>query len=153
MEEKKVLERLQRQCARAEYCSLDVRRKALRALEGDAAAADRIVESLLKDRFVDDARYAGAFTREKSSLSGWGARKIAYALRSKGVSAEIISEALSEIAPEVSSEKLRKVLSDKYRTLKNDPSAFAKLMRFGLSRGYSYDEVAEAAGAILSRTS
>ena len=133
MEEKKVLERLQRQCARAEYCSLDVRRKALRALEGDAAAADRVVESLLKD--------------------GWGARKIAYALRSKGVSAEIISEAISEIAPEVSSEKLRKVLSDKYRTLKNDPSAFAKLMRFGLSRGYSYDEVAEAAGAILSRTS
>ena len=96
MEEKKVLERLQRQCARAEYCSLDVRRKALRALEGDAAAADRVVESLLKDRFVDDARYAGAFTREKSSLSGWGARKIAYALRSKGVSAEIISEAISE---------------------------------------------------------
>ena len=152
MEEKKVLERLERQCARAEYCSADIRRKALRALEGDEAAAGRVLESLVKDRYVDDARYAGAFTREKSSLSGWGARKIAFALRSKGIAAEIISEALSEISPEQSSEKLHKVLSDKYKTLKNDPSAFAKLMRFGLSRGYSYDEVTEAAKSILSRT-
>ena len=152
MEEKKVLERLQRQCARAEYCSADIRRKALKALDGDAAAAERVLESLLKDRFIDDSRYAGAFTREKSSLAGWGARKIAYSLRSKGISADIVSEALSEISPEASLEKLHKVLSDKYKTLKKDPSAFAKLMRFGLSRGYSYDEVAEAAKSILSRT-
>ena len=152
MEEKKVLERLERQCARAEYCSADIRRKALKALEGDAAAAERVLESLVKNRFVDDARYAGAFTREKSSLAGWGARKIAYSLRLKGISAEMISEALSEISPEQSSEKLHKVLSDKYKTLKKDPSAFPKLMRFGLSRGYSYDEVAEAAKSILSRT-
>ena len=59
MEEKKVLERLQRQCAKAEYCSFDVRRKALKALEGDAEAAERVVEALVRDRFVDDAR---AFT-------------------------------------------------------------------------------------------
>lgn len=152
MDEKKVLERLERQCARAEYCSADIRRKALKALDGDAAAADRVLTSLQKDRYIDDARYAGAFTREKSSLSGWGARKIAYSLRLKGIAAEIISEALSEISPEASSEKLHKVLSDKYKTLKKDPSAFAKLMRFGLSRGYSYDEVAEVAKSILSRT-
>ena len=66
-EEKKVLERLQRQCARAESCTADVRRKALKALEGDAEAADRIVLSLVEDRFVDDRRYAGAFAR----AGGW----------------------------------------------------------------------------------
>ena len=71
MEEKKVLERLQRQCARMEYCASDIRRKALKAMEGDAEAADRIVESLLQDRFVDDRRYAGAFAREKSALQGF----------------------------------------------------------------------------------
>ena len=48
MEEKKVLERLQRQCARMESCTFDVRRKAMKALEGDAEAADRIVASLVK---------------------------------------------------------------------------------------------------------
>ena len=35
MEEKKVLERLQRQCARMESCTFDVRRKALKALEDE----------------------------------------------------------------------------------------------------------------------
>ena len=76
MEEKKVLERLQRQCARMEYCVSDIRRKALKAMEGDADAADRIVASLVKDRFVDDRRFAAAFAREKSALQGWGTVKI-----------------------------------------------------------------------------
>ena len=67
MEEKKVLERLQRQCARAESCTFDVRRKAVKALEGDVEAAERIVAALTKDRFVDDARYAAAFARENIS--------------------------------------------------------------------------------------
>ena len=94
MEEKKVLERLQRQCARMEYCVSDIRRKALKALEGDAEAAGRIVDSLVKDRFVDDRRYAAAFAREKSALQGWGEVKIRFLLRGKGVSDEIITEAL-----------------------------------------------------------
>ena len=64
MDEKQVLDRLQRQCARMEYCTSDIRRKALKALEGDAGAAERVVASLLEDRFVDDLRYASAFARE-----------------------------------------------------------------------------------------
>ena len=68
--EKKLLERLERQCARAEYCTGDIRRKALKALEGDEEAAARIVDSLVQNRFVDDRRYAGAFVREKSSIQG-----------------------------------------------------------------------------------
>ena len=94
MEEQKVLERLQRQCARMEYCVSDIRRKALKAMEGDPDAADRIVASLVKDRFVDDRRFAAAFAREKSALQGWGTVKIRFQLRGKGVSDEIITEAL-----------------------------------------------------------
>ena len=85
MEEQKVLERLQRQCARMEYCVSDIRRKALKAMEGDADAADRIVAALVKDRFVDDRRYAAAFAREKSALQGWGTVKIRFQLRGKGL--------------------------------------------------------------------
>ena len=81
MEEQKVLERLQRQCARMEYCVSDIRRKALKAMEGDPDAADRIVASLVKDRFVDDRRFAAAFAREKSALQGWGTVKIRFQLR------------------------------------------------------------------------
>ena len=121
MEEKKVLERLQRQCARMEYCVSDIRRKTLKALEGDEDAAERVVASLVKDRFVDDRRFAAAFAREKSALQGWGTVKIRFQLRGKGVSDEIITEALQEIDPEKAASKLDKLAADRYRLLKDDP--------------------------------
>lgn len=149
MEEKKVLERLQRQCARMEYCSSDIYRKALKAMEGDGEAAARITTSLVKDRFVDDRRYAAAFAREKSSLQGWGAVKIRFQLRGKGVADEIVSEALQEIDPEKAASKLDKLAADRYRLLKDDPQCRLKLLKALLSRGYSYDEVEDAVKRVM----
>ena len=62
--QKKVLDRLQAQCSKREYCVSDVRRKALTALDGDAVRAGEVVDSLVADRFVSDLRYASAFARE-----------------------------------------------------------------------------------------
>lgn len=149
MEEKKVLERLQRQCARMEYCSSDIYRKALKAMEGDGEAAARITASLVKDRFVDDRRYAAAFAREKSSLQGWGAVKIRFQLRGKGIADEIVSEALQEIDSEKAASKLDKLAADRYRLLKDDPQCRLKLLKALLSRGYSYDEVEDAVKRVM----
>ena len=149
MEEKKVLERLQRQCARMEYCISDIRRKALKALEGDADAAERIVASLVRDRFVDDRRYAAAFAREKAALQGWGVMKIRFQLRGKGISDEIITEALQEIDPAKAASKLDKLAADRYRLLKDDPQCRLKLLKALLSRGYGYDEVEAAVKRIM----
>ena len=149
MEEKKVLERLQRQCARMEYCVSDIRRKALKAMEGDAEAAARIVDALVRDRFVDDRRYAAAFAREKAALQGWGAVKIRFQLRGKGVSDEVITEALQEIDPEKAASKLDKLAAERYRLLKDDPQCKLKMLKALLSRGYEYDEVEAAVSRIM----
>ena len=151
MEEKKVLERLQRQCARMEYCTSDIRRKALKAMEGDAEAAARIVASLVRDRFVDDRRYAAAFAREKSALQGWGAVKIRFQLRGKGVSDEIITEALQEIDPEKAVSKLDKLAAERYRLLRDDPQCRLKMLKALLSRGYDYDEVEAAVSRVMQK--
>ena len=151
MEEQKVLERLQRQCARMEYCTSDIRRKALKAMEGDADAADRIVASLVADRFVDDRRYAGAFAREKSTLQGWGAVKIRFMLRGKGISDGIISEALLEVDPDKAASRLDRLAAGKYRLLKDDPQCRLKLLKALLSRGYGYDEVEEAVNQVMRK--
>ena len=90
MESAKCLSRLQRLCSRAEYCRQDMYRKALKDMEGDADAAERIVAQLVAERYVDDARYAAAFAREKSSLQGWGAVKIRFQLKGKGIADEAI---------------------------------------------------------------
>lgn len=90
----KVLNMLQARCSRSECCSRDMRTKALKALDGDEEAAERIVASLVADKFVDDLRYASAFAREKSSLSGWGVQKISFALTGKGIDRQTIAQAL-----------------------------------------------------------
>lgn len=149
MDEKKVLERLQRQCVRMESCTSDLYRKALKAMEGDAEAAARIMASLVEDRFVDDRRYAAAFAREKSSLQGWGPVKIRFMLRGKGISDETISEALLEVDPEKASLKLEKLAADKYRLLQGDPQCRLKLLKTLLSRGYGYDEVEAAVRKVM----
>ena len=138
---KKILERYERQCARMEYCSSDIRRKALKALGGDADAAEKIVASLVKDGFVDDRRYAGAFVREKSALQGWGEAKLRFMLAGKGIPRDVIAEALTEIDAEKASARLEKLLQAKARTLEGDPAFRLKLLKFGLSRGYDYDDV------------
>ena len=93
----KVLSRLQMQCSKREYCSRDIMQKSLKAMEGDAEAAGRILEELRKDRFVDDLRYAAAFAREKSRLTGWGPVKISFALAAKGIDRDTVREAIGEI--------------------------------------------------------
>ena len=138
------LDRFQRQCSRMEYCSRDIYRKALKALEGDAGAAERIVASLVADRFVDDLRYASAFAREKASLQGWGPVKITFQLRGKGIPDETIRVALAEIDGGKAAAKLEKTVADKYRTLREDPQCRLKLLKFALGRGYNYDEAAAA---------
>ena len=141
MEERllQILNRLQAQCARREYCRADVRQKALKALEGDVAGAETVVASLVADQFVDDLRYASAFAREKASLTGWGPGKISYALSAKGIDRDTIRQALEEIDGAAADRKMETVLRAKWKTLAEDPEGKLKLLKFGLGRGYEYN--------------
>lgn len=141
MDAARCLSRLQKLCSKAEYCRADVYRKALKDLEGDEEAAGRVVEQLLADKYVDDARYASAYAREKASLQGWGPVKIRFQLRAKGVSDANIRAALEEVEPEKARAKLQKLLEAKAKTLAGDPQFRLKLIKYALSRGYDYNVV------------
>ena len=145
----KVTDRLRGLCSCREYCVEDIRQKALKALDGDAALAEEVVETLVKEKYVDDLRYASAFARDKSSIQGWGEVKIRYMLSAKKVSREVIDQALSEIDTEHASSKLQKLLGTKYKSLREDPQCRLKLLRFALGRGYSYDEVNDLVNQLL----
>jgi regulatory protein len=152
MEYAKCLSRLQRLCSRAEYCSGDIYRKALKDLEGDAEAAARVVASLREERYVDDARYAAAFAREKASLQGWGPVKIRFQLRGKGVSEADIATALADIDTEKADARLEKLLTEKLRSLEGDPQCKLKLIKYALSRGYDYEKIATFVARMAGRS-
>ena len=143
----KMLDRLQAQCVKREYCRSDIFRKALTAFDGDKDAAERLVASLVEDRFVDDSRYAAAFAREKARLSGWGPMKISFALTAKAV----VSEALKEVDPDEADSRMVSVLEAKYRALKGDPQEKFKLIKFGLTRGYEYEKIAPVVDEIMKK--
>ena len=80
---------LMRLCARAEKSQEDARRL-MRGWGLAERDAEGVLAKLVRDRFIDDARYAGAFVREKLRLSGWGGYKIRTALQRKRIDRALI---------------------------------------------------------------
>ena len=144
------LSRLQKLCSKAEYCEADIYRKALKDLEGDADAARKVLEALISEKYVDNARYASAFAREKAAIQGWGPVKIRFQLKAKGVEEGTIRAALEEIDRGKQADKLNKLLQAKARSLAGDPQFRLKLLRFGLTRGYDYDAVEAEVSKIIA---
>lgn len=134
------LQSLMRLCARSEK-SLGDALRLMQQWQVPQAERQGVLERLVKERFIDDGRYAEAYVREKSRLSGWGARKIAMQLRQKGVSQAIIDDALRQLDSNVELPRLVDKLRRKIRTTKytSDYELRGKLMRYALSLGFDYD--------------
>ena len=144
---------LRRLCARAEKSEGDARRL-MRGWGVEEKDAEQVLGRLVRDRFIDDSRYAEAFVREKLRLSGWGEYKIRTALQRKGVSKERIDAALSQADRPAMGERLAQQLERKARTVKyaSQYELKTKLIRYGLSLGYDYEAVMDAASAMVRET-
>lgn len=144
---------LMRLCARAEKAQDDARRlmRGWGLAERDAEA---VLAKLVRDRFIDDARYAGAFVREKLRLSGWGEYKIRTALQRKRIARGLIDAALAEADRPDMGDRLRQQLERKARTTKytTQYELKTKLIRYGLSLGYEYEAVLETAAGLVTDT-
>ena len=144
---------LMRLCARAEKSQDDVRRL-MRGWGLAEREGEQVLARLVRDRFIDDARYAGAFVREKLRLSGWGGYKIRTALQRKRIDRALIDAALAEADRSGMDERLRRQLERKARTAKytTQYELKTKLIRYGLSLGYDYETVVEAASGLVTDT-
>lgn len=144
------LSSLMRQCARAEKCSGDALRL-MRRWGVSESDARKVLERLLRERFIDDGRYAAAFVRDKMRFSGWGERKIRMALRTKGVATQHIDAALGELESVDNSRRLEEMLRKKAaKTSARDLYDLkGKLVRFGMSRGFELEDVLAATDQVL----
>ncbi len=147
-----LLSRMQRLCSVREYCTYDIVQK-LRKEDLPEEQIIKIIESLTRDKFISDLRYASAFAGDKSKFGGWGPGKIIFALKSKKIAPEILHIIKENIDEESSRVQLKKILEQKLRGIKIDEprdKVMAKLLRFGLSRGFDYGEVYEISKQITS---
>lgn len=138
-------------CSVREYSLYDIEQKLQK--EGlNTSEIESLLKSLLTDKFVDDLRFAKAFANDKSKFAGWGPDKIIFSLRSKRVSAEVLREVKESFDSDTTKLQLRKIMEQKLRGIGSVPESdklLAKLVRFGLSRGYNYGDVYDVAKQIV----
>lgn len=130
-----ILKKVLHYCAYQDRCTHEVRIK-LATFDMPDSEKDKFLKLLVDEGYLDDERYASTFVRSKIHLKKWGVNKIKMALKMKGLSDEIISNALSEIDPEIYKEELIKVLKAK-KINETDPyKRKAKLAQYAIQKGY-----------------
>lgn len=139
------LARLETLCAASEQCTYDLCTKLMRW--GIASGiAEKIIESLVDRRFVDDRRFSLAFARDKLRFNRWGRRKIAAAMIAKRLPRTCIAEAIEQLpADEYQAICLRLLRAKKVSAkLSSSLDDRRKLYAFGISRGFESALVAAA---------
>jgi regulatory protein len=131
------LEKAMAQCSRREYCSDDIRNKlSLWGVDNDDIG--KILRILISDNFINEPRYATAFVRDKFKYNKWGKVKISAHLRGKKVPQDIISPSLDSIDNDLYIKLLRELIEAHRKSVKakNQYDLKAKLLRYGLSKGF-----------------
>ena len=132
-----VLDKMAKYCAYQERCVKDVSEK-LKTFEISEKDREEIINYLIDNKFVNDERFARAFVRGKINQSGWGLNKIRFHLIQKGVSKDIIDEALQSFDEEAYRQRLIDILKVKSKTVKaaNDFERNRKLAAYAIQRGF-----------------
>jgi regulatory protein len=127
-------------CAQAEHCEQEMRDK-MKRWEIDETAQNRIIDRLVKERYIDNERYARAFVKDKIRYNKWGRRKVQQALWMKRIDNDIQQRVLDEIDDKEYLDVLRPLLKQKRKSTKaaNDYELNQKLVRFALGRGFTFD--------------
>lgn len=136
----KALLRLADLCATAERCRHELQQK-LRTWGIAPGDAERILQKLEEQKFVDDARFTRAFVHDRITLQKRGRMTVRRDLMLKHIPRDIIDEALDAVDEDEYRANLRAVLRAKLRSLGPRPTPLPrdirlKLARHAASRGY-----------------
>ena len=135
-------QQIERYCAYQERSHLEVRNK-LYSYGLHRDDVDDMLATLIMDGFLNEERFAKAFSGGKFRMKKWGRIKIMHALESKGVSANCIRIGLREIDDQAYIKTLRDLLEDKYQSLPQENPFVVrdKLSTYAIQKGYEPDLV------------
>lgn len=140
-------------CARSEQCPYDIMAK-LRKYGLTSEDADEVLTRLRELQFVDEARYARSFARDKVRFSGWGRNKIRQQLLLKRIPAPVIAEALDSIEPADYKDALIRAAKTKVKSLDlTEYGDRTKLMKHLMTRGFEADLSMKMVAALVRRIS
>jgi len=129
-------------CSTKEYAPFDIEQKLLDwGISNDVAI--EVIDTLKKEKFLDEFRMARYFANDKLKFNKWGKVKIKYMLQQKKVSREAISEAISQMDEKAYQNILSEELVKKRKAIKDtdDYQVKAKLFQFASGRGFEADMI------------
>ena len=142
--QKQAYARMTRICARKEYAPYEIRQKLLLLGLADNVV-DKLVKRLIKERYIDERRYAESYIRDKLHFNKWGKRKIELHLAQKRISPDVVGDAFAQFSESQFSELLLLLLQKKLKSVsgRSVPERRMKLLRYALGRGFTVDEIGQ----------
>jgi regulatory protein len=124
-------------CARREYCRSEILAK-LEAWGIEYEDGIKIVGLLIRENFINEERFATSFVKDKFKYNKWGKIKISSHLRAKNIPGDLIKTAFESIDEDLYRKTLSDLIASHRRGIKakNQYDLKARLLRFGLSRGF-----------------
>ena len=103
------------------------------------AVADRVLERLQTKGYVDDENFARWWVENRNVAKGTSRRKLTNELRAKGVSVEIIDDALAA-SERSDDDELAKIIAKKHSKYPDEQNFLQYLAR----QGFGYDDIKSA---------
>ena len=131
-------------CSKAEHCEQELRDK-LYAWGADKQQTDEIIDDLIDNGFLSAERYCHAFVHDKILFQGWGREKVRAALAAKRLPSSLVKETLDNFPEDDYMSVLRRVEEQKNKTMRegDDELRREKMLRYLLSRGFTYGDIAK----------
>ena len=132
------LQKLQHYCAYQERSPFEVKRK-LGLIKLPKERHEEVIATLMEENFLDEYRFAEAFTRWKLHQKHWAPKRIRMGLQEHRIPSVTINRILNQIDPELI-EKNAMYLADRWFSSKTKEQLTAAMQR----RGYSFDLINKA---------
>ena len=137
-----MLNKLARYCSYRDRSIGEVKQK-MKILGVPLEKYPKFISSLTEEKFLDEERFCKIYIRSKLLQNHWGRQKIYAGLKHKFVDNDTIEKALNEIDLDEYESVLIKVLRKKTKELEYMESKLRnqKIIRYALSKGFTYDEI------------
>lgn len=143
--------KLEALCAYQERCAFELEQKMIQ-WGVDREDRDRLLSFLIEHSFLNEERFAEAYTSGKVNIKRWGRVKIKTELKRRRISDYSINKALNSIDDRAYMGNLRKLAQQKVSTSGKEKNAFtlkAKVYRFLAAKGYEQDLIREVVEDLL----
>lgn len=144
LDPKTALLKAEKYCVYQERAQQEVREK-LYTFGLHQREVENIISELISQNFLNEERFANAYTLGKFRQKGWGKIKIKQALKQKRVPEGLIKKALQQIDLDDYLSKLKGIL-EKKAALSKEKDAYKRsyqLKQFAYGKGYEGDLTAE----------